>query len=296
MAAWFAGSEEGAADVAIRGARCDGGVWGESFEIVRERGTPTWNPVLFYTHDGLLWLYYKYGTNPRMWCGARMYSTDNGRTWSQPEHLPAGLYGPIRAKPLVMSDGVIVSGTSVEAYRNWAVWIERSEDHGRSWAKIGPITVPPPAGGDDEAPGSNNWEVTDGIIQPSVVQLGSGRLRLYARATARTGRVCVADSHDAGRTWTQARPIDVPNPNSGIDAVALHDGRVALIYNHTRDGRSPLNLALSVDGEHFEMVAVLEDEPGAEFSYPNVIQGRDGALHMTWTWKRRCIRYGKRVV
>ena len=133
-------------------------------------------------------------------------------------------------------------------------------------------------------------------MMPSVVQLGSGRLRLYARATARTGRVCVADSHDAGRTWTQARPIDVPNPNSGIDATALRDGRVALIYNHTHEGRSPLNLALSDDGEHFTMVAVLEDEPSAEFSYPNVIQGSDGALHMTWTWKRRCIRYGKRVV
>ena len=296
MAAWFAGSEEGAADVAIRAARCVGGAWENSFELVRERGTPTWNPVLFYTHDGRLWLYYKYGTNPRMWCGARMFSTDDGRSWSRPEHLPAGLYGPIRAKPLVMDDGVIVSGTSVEAYRSWAVWIERSEDRGRSWAKIGPITVPQPPGGDDEAPGSNDWDVTDGIIQPSIVSLGGDRLRLYARATARTGHVCVADSYDAGRTWTQARPINVPNPNSGIDAVALLDGRIALVYNHTRDSRSPLNLALSDDGEHFNMVAVLEDEPGAEFSYPNVIQGRDGALHMTWTWKRRCIRYCRHTV
>jgi predicted neuraminidase len=294
LMAWFGGTEEGHADVAIWASRCMGGVWSPPHELVKERGVPTWNPVLFRTGDGRLWLYYKYGPNPRSWCGARMVSEDDGRTWSRPEHLPAGLYGPIRARPLVMDDGTIVSGTSVEAYRSWAAWIERSEDHGATWAKIGPISVPltivsSPA--DDDAPGTNDWAHTDGIIQPSIVSLDGDRLRLYARSTARTGRVCVADSPDRGRTWTQARPIDVPNPNSGIDAVTLRDGRVLLIYNHTTHGRSPLNLALSDDGERFTMVRTLEDEPDAEFSYPNVLQGRDGALHMSWTWKRAGIRY-----
>jgi predicted neuraminidase len=123
-----------------------------------------------------------------------------------------------------------------------------------------------------------------------VVSLGGKRLRLYARSTSRTGKICVADSNDGGITWTQARPIDVPNPNSGIDAVALQDGRVVLIYNHSESKRTPLNLAVSTDGEEFRMFHTLESEPG-EYSYPAIIQGKDGDLHITYTWKRERIRY-----
>ena len=141
-----------------------------------------------------------------------------------------------------------------------------------------------------EVPGSNDWRVTDGIIQPSVVSLGGKHLRLYARSTARMGKVCVADSYDDGKTWTQARPIDVLNPNSGIDAVNLKDGRIVLIYNNTSSGRTPLNLAVSKDGETFTMFNTLENTPG-EYSYPALVQGRNGDLHMTYTWNRKKIRY-----
>jgi predicted neuraminidase len=199
------------------------------------------------------------------------------------EHLPAGLYGPIRAKPLVLDDGAIVSGTSVESYSSWAAWVERSGDGGRTWAKFGPITVPgatPPS----RAAASN------GLIQPSVVRLGGRRLRLYARATQNIGKIAIADSADLGVTWTQARTIDVPNPNSGIDAVTIPDGRVVLVYNHTTSGRTPLNLAISRDGERFEMFKTLVDTPG-EYSYPSMIVGKDGALHITYTWQRKRIKY-----
>jgi predicted neuraminidase len=103
-------------------------------------------------------------------------------------------------------------------------------------------------------------------------------------------KICVADSNDGGKTWTQARPIDLPNPNSGLDALTLKDGRTILIYNHTNSGRTPLNLAVSRDGENFKMFSVLEDEPG-EFSYPNVIQDKNGDLQMTYTWNRKKIKY-----
>lgn len=66
-----------------------------------------------------------------------------------------------------------------------------------------------------------------------------------------------------------------------------------LIYNHTDTGRSPLNLAVSNNGETFTPLMTLEDEPGGEFSYPNIIQGRDGdnGLHLCYTWQRKNIRY-----
>ncbi|HLH01549.1 MAG TPA: sialidase family protein [Bryobacteraceae bacterium] len=276
LAAWFGGSAEGKPDVAIWSARYHDGRWSEPRVLVREHEIACYNPVLFYTRDGRLWLYYKFGPSPREWTAGRAWSDDDGQTWSATEHLPAGLYGPIRTKPLVLADGTVVSGTSVESYHSWACWIERSTDNGRSWHRIGPITVPH----------------RDGIIQPSVIELAPNHLRLYARSTRNIGHICMADSFDAGLTWSSARPLDVPNPNSGIDVVKLKDGRIVLAYNDSPDQRTPLNLALSRDGEHFQKFATLESGPG-EFSYPSLIESRSGDLLLTYTWKRRRIAFAR---
>jgi predicted neuraminidase len=294
LAAWFGGAREGANDVAIWASRRTAvGTWSSPVELVREPGVPCWNPVLFKTRDGHLWLYYKFGPNVRSWTGARIVSTDEGKTWSKPEHLPAGLLGPIKDKPLVLPNGNIVSGTSVESYTSWATWIDRSSDNGKTWWKSGPITVPAQfVNSSTPDAGATPAEHVSGIIQPAVVNLGHGHLRLYARSTRDIGRICVSDSRDNGVTWTEAHPIDLPNPNSGIDAVGLSDGRVALIFNNTTKGRSPLNVAISSDGEHFTIVSTLEDQPG-EFSYPAIIQGKSGKLLMTYTWNRQRIRYAE---
>lgn len=284
LAAWFGGSGEGHPDVAIWSSRFAHGHWTAPGLLAREPDIAAYNPVFFYTNDGILWLYYKFGPHPDDWAAARRWSLDDGETWSATEHLPAGLYGPIRAKPLILKSGTVVSGTSVEAYGTWACWIERSTDNGQTFHRIGPIAAPVP----------NSAQIMGkpyGIIQPSVVALGGTRLRLYARSTGQIGKICISDSMDNGLSWTPARSIDIPNSNSGLDAVALRDGRIVLVYNDTAAGRSPLNLAISQDGEHFRMFYTLENELGAEFSYPAMVQAHNGDLLITYTWKRRKIRF-----
>ncbi len=317
MAAWFGGTKEGAPDVAIYGARLHQGVWSRPVELARASGVACWNPVLFHTRDGRLWLYYKYGTHPSTWKGARKWSSDDGRTWSAAEDLPNGILGPIKDKPLVLRDGTIVSGSSVENGK-WTAWIERSTDDGATWTSFGPITVPdsldiPNAAAraalvaataarnapssssepDDAGPHTKLYppaKTTIGIIQPTVVSLGGRHLRFYARSHTRAARIAVADSMDDGITWTQARFIDLPNPNSGIDAVRLRDGRIVLAFNNSYDARTPLNLAVSRDGEHFTVVKTLEDGPG-QYSYPAIVQAANGDLLITYSWRRQTIKF-----
>ncbi len=218
--AWFGGIREGDPGVAIYGARLHDGSWSRPVELARADHVACWNPVLFHTRDGRLWLYYKYGTKPSTWAGARKWSGDEGLTWSAEERLREGVLGPIKDKPLVLADGTIVSGSSVE-HGTWDAWVERSPDGGKTWTKFGPIVLPESvdipdegakaaslAGPDtvsaaDEGAHTKLYppaKTTIGIIQPSVVWLGGHHLRFYARSHARAARIAVSDSMDDGRT------------------------------------------------------------------------------------------------
>ena len=64
-----------------------------------------------------------------------------------------------------------------------------------------------------------------------------------------------------------------------------------MVYNHTKRGRSPINVAISSDGKDWKSVLELENEPRQEFSYPAVIQTADGKIHVTYTWKRVKVKH-----
>jgi predicted neuraminidase len=275
LAAWFGGDDEGKPNVAIWSSQLENGKWTAPVELAREPNIATYNPVLFYANNRTLWLYYKFGPHPSDWSAGRRSSNDDGKTWSEIEHLPAGIYGPIKNKPLLLPDGSIVSGTSVESYKAWTPWVERSTDNGNTWTKHGPIVYP---------------GETYAAIQPAIVPIARDRLRMFVRTTKRIGKIAAADSSDGGKTWTPLRATELPNPNSGIDAVGLKDGRIVMVYNHTTSGRSPLNLAVSSDGETWQMFQVLENEPG-EYSYPAIIQSKAGAIHVVYTWNRKRIKH-----
>ncbi len=71
--------------------------------------------------------------------------------------------------------------------------------------------------------------------------------RMFVRTTNRIGKIALADSKDNGITWSALEPIDLPNPNSGNDAVALTDGAHRAYLQSHRKGRTPLKLAVSPD-------------------------------------------------
>ena len=95
---------------------------------------------------------------------------------------------------------------------------------------------------------------------------------------------------------------NLPNNNSGTDAVTLKDGRQLLVYNHVKPApelpngkgaRTPLNVAISKDGKTWNAALVLEQSPVSQYSYPAVIQTADGMVHIVYTWRRERIKYVK---
>jgi len=282
VAAWFAGTREGAPDVGIWVSRLTGGKWSQPVEVATGQQTdgtrhPCWNPVLFEMADRTLTLFYKVGPSPQTWWGMTRTSKDGGQTWSEAQRLPDGILGPIKNKPVRLADGTLLSPTSTETPEKpskWRVHFERSSDGGKTWTIVRPA----------EAPGAAPIDA----IQPSILTHPKNRLQAIGRS--RSQRVFETWSDDGGRTWGAVTLTALPNPSAGTDASTMADGRHVLIYNHTEKGRSPLNVAVSRDGKVWEAAAVLESEPG-EYSYPAVIQGADGRLHVTYTWRRLRIKH-----
>lgn len=292
VASWFGGTRERHPDVGIWVSRHVNGKWTEPVEVAngiqyaRPDGSvhrqPCWNPVLFQPAKGPLLLFYKCGPSPDAWWGMSMTSDDGGVTWSEPRRLPAGIIGPVKNKPVELPDGTLVCPSSSED-SGWRLHLETTKDLGKTWIRTGPLND-----GDKQ-----------GAIQPSLLFHGDGRWQLLARDRRRKGNVWSTWSDDKGKTWSELKSTGLPNPSSGTDAVTLADGRQLLVYNHrqrpsedapTADSRGVLNVAVSDDGLQWQAALVLEDSDG-EFSYPAVVQTKDGKVHITYTWERKKVRH-----
>jgi predicted neuraminidase len=279
VTAFFGGSDEGNDDVGIWVCRRDGSTWSAPVEVANgvestDKRYPCWNPVLYQAPDGPLLLFYKVGPNPIEWWGMLKRSEDHGQTWSSPERLPEGMLGPIKNKPVLVKGDLLCPSSTEQQGRDWRVHMERTADLGRTWEKTESVADPK----------------TFRVIQPTILVHPEDKLQILCRSGK--GKIAQSWSYDGGKTWSPLTASVLPNPDSGIDAVNLQDGRMLLVYNHTRRGRSPINVALTRDGQTWEAALELETEPG-EFSYPAVICTPGGHAHITYTWKRKKIKYAE---
>lgn len=169
-----------------------------------------------------------------------------------------------RCKPTVLPSGRILLPLYTDTFSISIMAI--SDDGGKSWFASKPIY------------GLGN-------IQPSVVRRNDGTLVAYMRDNGPAGKVQVSESQDDGIHWSIAQSSEILNPGSGLDAIRLANGHWVLIANDIAEGRNRLSLLLSEDeGRTWKTRRALEDQPKGSFHYPSIIQGKDGELHIVYSY------------
>jgi predicted neuraminidase len=174
-----------------------------------------------------------------------------------------------------LANGTILSPSSTEMNGNWKVHIEKSTDLGKTWQVI---PVDP--------------QTEFNVIQPSILIHPDNTLQMLCRSKGNS--INQAYSNNNGDSWGIITKTNLPNPNSGIDAITLKNGWHLLVYNPTvegKNGRAKLNVAVSKDGSKWTDTVILENEEQGEYSYPAVIQAEDGKVHITYTYNRVNIKH-----
>ena len=101
--------------------------------------TPTGTRCCSATGREKVYLFFKVGKKITEWETWWTTSSDDGTTWSKPVELvkgDRGGRGPVRNKPIVLSNGVWLAGASFESEtgdKHWDVFVDRSSNNGRTW-------------------------------------------------------------------------------------------------------------------------------------------------------------------
>ncbi len=284
LVAWFGGKYEKNDDVGIWLSQGKPGTWSSPREVAKIREDPHWNPVLFQSEEGEVFLFFKVGKEIDDWETWFKTSTDGGESWTDAQELVAGDQGgrgPVRNKPIILSDGTWLAGASNEDNKVWNTFVDRSTDEGKTWQASEYLEL-------------DRSEIEgEGVIQPTLWESAPGMVHMLIRSSA--GVICRSDSEDYGQSWSPIYPTDLPNPNSGIDVAYFDDGTLALTYNRDNENwgaRAPLSIALSSDdGQTWpRMLDIEEGDDEDEFSYPAIISFGD-SMAVTYTWQRQKIAF-----
>ncbi|HPO15662.1 MAG TPA: exo-alpha-sialidase [Candidatus Hydrogenedentes bacterium] len=327
LTCWFHGSgERNSDDVMVQGARRRAGSkdWSEPFLMADTPDLPDCNPVLFIDPRGVLWLIWitvqdnQWGGSLLKYRTAANYTKDGPPEWdwqdvihARPEKLEE-LYVPmvdnakdvlaplLAAVPDFAKEIDDARDAATNKLRRRLGWMTRlhpimtspnrmmlglysdvfncslagfTEDWGKTWTFSQPILDPAPN--------------LLGNIQPSFVQKKDGAIMAFMRDNGIPNYVRTATSSDNGVTWSKLGTLEIRNPGSSVECIALKNGHWILVCNDTTDGRHLLSVYVSEDeGTTWKLLRRLEEvEKGkGSFSYPSVIQAVDGSIHCTYSY------------
>jgi predicted neuraminidase len=276
---WYGGSFESADDQTLFLSRRLPGerAWSEPQALLRGPHPLPGNGVIFVDGQKRVWIVWCRMESARPigrgqgWHNCRLMfrtSSDHGVTWSKDaEFLDASLRAVPRNPPLVRANGELVLPVeAIDGEIEGSVFLLGSQG-GKAWRRGG---------------------FTAGGSQPAVVERRDGSLFALLRIAPRITQI---ESRDGGESWSKAVPSALRNPDSGISMTRLANGHLVVVFNDSESARTPLSVARSLDeGQTWETPLHLESNNG-EYSYPCVIETRDGKIHVTYTFRRYSIKH-----
>lgn len=244
------------------------------------------NAVVWQAPDGAVWLFYvaRYG---EFWSDSRItakVSRDGARTWSEAFQVTFEPGTMVRNRPIVTSDG----GWLLPVYHEIGQDTEVSDPNDSSFF----LRYDPPTRLWKE---SNRVHSRLGNIQPAPAVIAGDHLVAFCRRGGDyngrpDGWLVRTESRDGGRTWSPGVDSEFPNPNAAVDFLRLRSGHHLLVFNDSFTNRTPLTVALSVDGARtFPRRLVLQSDPNGDYGYPMAVQTRDGRIHVSFTSDERTV-------
>jgi predicted neuraminidase len=255
---WFGGTQEGVPDISVWYSRLEPGTskWSVPQQLSDDNKRSEQNPILFVAPDGAVWLLYtaQFAGNQDTSEVRCRISKDGGKTFGPVRVLiPAGPQGGVfvRQPPVVMSDGrwllPVFNCVTVPGER-WAgdadtSSVYTSTDQGQTWT---------------ETPVPDSL----GCVHMNIVQLSDGSLLAVYRSRW-ADFIYASWSFDEGRSFSAPVPTELPNNNSSVQAIALADGRVAMVFNNSS--------ALNATDRRVSLYDEIDDEGLADVAEPQVL-------------------------
>jgi predicted neuraminidase len=293
IACWYGGTREGAHDVQVFQASFANNNWSNAHAVVGPEKVQSdlsryvrkvGNPAVFYWPDGRTWLFFV-SVSVGGWGGSSinlLESEDGGRTWGKVRRLITSpflnLSTLVRNSPVIYTDGSIGLPVYHEFLGKFGE-ILRIDPNGRILGKVrlsmGKHSLQP-------------------VIVPTSQTMAIGLMR-YAGTPPM--RLLQFKTTDGGVSWSTPSKLAVQNPNSSVDAIHIGDGRILAAINNTTMSRASLHLAISSQGQHWNIFHELEAEDVSpvshayEFSYPSITRDKDGMFHLLYSWNLSHIKH-----
>ncbi|RZM02201.1 MAG: glycosyl hydrolase [Variovorax sp.] len=288
LCVWFAGTQEGVADISIFISRLPAGGtrWTPAVQLSDDPDRSEQNPILFLADD-VLWLIWTAQASGNQDTAVVRYrqSIDLGRTWGDIGTLFSTPGTFVRQPPVVTASGrwlLPIYYCRTRAGEKWSgnhdvSAVKISDDRGRSWRE-----VPVPE--------------STGCVHMSIAPSADGTLlALYRSRWA--DAIHASRSDDDGETWSAPVPTELPNNNSSIQVTALANGDLALIFNASSaadatERRESLYDEIEDENRHDDASNVLTEAPaveraafwGAPRAPMTLAISADGGR--TWPWRR----------